>query len=177
MNKSSRIVLGIGVTVVVAVVGFLVLSGKSATAGPYGGDVVPIDDGNGYAEFVADRDTGEVMVHTWDKDLKTRRAVKATPMTLGTDDGRVDLAPHPEPTDPAGTSSRFYGHAHWLRGSGRDRGWLILGDRSDARYEFAWKRCWDAGREHGSMWTNMGEHRWKGMGPGENHGPGRERPR
>jgi hypothetical protein len=41
-------------------------------AGPYGGDVVPIKAGTAYAELVANPDTGEVMVHTWDKDLKTR---------------------------------------------------------------------------------------------------------
>jgi hypothetical protein len=173
VNKSGRIGLAVGVTAVLAIGGFLVFSGK-ASAGPYGGDVVSIDNGDGYAEFVADRDTGEVMVHTWDRDLKTSRPIKAGTVTLGTDDGRVELAPEPQRTDPAGTSSRFYGHAHWLRGSGRGRGWLMFGDHSDARYEFDWKRCWSAGKSHGPMWTDMGEHRWKGMGPGEGHGPGFE---
>ncbi len=174
MNKSGGILLGIGVAAVAVVVGILAFSEASATAGPYGGDVVPIENGDGYAEFVADRETGEVMIHTWGKDLKTRRAVKATPMTLGTDESRVDLAPHPHRTDPAGTSSRFYGHAHWLRGSARDRGWMMLGGRSDARYEFAWKHGWDAGRKHGPMWADMGEHRWKGTSPDASHGAGRE---
>ena len=60
----------------------LIATGCSQTAtqpsstGPNGGDLVPIRNGTAYAEFVANADTGEVMVHSWDKDLKTRRPVE-----------------------------------------------------------------------------------------------------
>lgn len=55
-----------------AVAGCSESSGPSASTGPNGGDLVPIKAGAAYAELLANADTGEVMVHTWDKDLKTR---------------------------------------------------------------------------------------------------------
>ena len=52
-------------------------SPQSASAGPNGGDLVAIKGGTAYSELLANADTGEVMVHTWDKDLKTRRPSRA----------------------------------------------------------------------------------------------------
>lgn len=54
-----------------ALLGCLTVAGgcsrtPSALAGPNGGDIVPIKDGAAYAELLANADTGEVMVHTWD---------------------------------------------------------------------------------------------------------------
>src|SRR6266536_484585 len=86
------------------------------STGPNGGDVVPIKNGTAYAELLANADTGEVMVHTWDQDLKTRRPVEKESITVGSGDNSAELMPHPLDGDPSGTSSRFYGHADWMRG-------------------------------------------------------------
>lgn len=53
------------------------------------------------------------MVHTWDKDLKTPRPVEKEPITVGSADNSAEVMPHPIASDPAGTCSRFYGHADW----------------------------------------------------------------
>ncbi len=89
MNRSNGIALGIGIGVVADV---LLFSGKNATAGAYGVDVVPIDMRAEHAEIVANPDTGELMVCTWDKHPRSSRPIEAGPITLGTDDGRVDLS-------------------------------------------------------------------------------------
>ena len=139
----------------------------AALAGPNGGDVVPIKDGTAYAELLANADTGEVMVHTWDEDLKTARPIEAEPITVGSGGNTVELTPHPMNSDPAGACSRFYGNADWVRGGGVHNGWMHGGGAGDHK-EFAWQNCWQGGRAHGHMWEEMGEHRR--MGPG--HGPG-----
>lgn len=140
---------------------------QPAAAGPNGGDLVPIKGGTAYAELLANADTGELMVHTWDKDLKTRRPIEREPITVGSGDKSVELTPHPMDSDPAGTCSRFYGEADWARGGGVRRGWMH-GRGTGGHQEFAWQHCWQAGRGHGPMWEEMGRHRR--MGPG--HGPG-----
>ncbi len=96
------------------------------STGPNGGDVVPIKNGTAYAELLANPDTGELMVHTWDKDLKTPRPVEKEPITVGSGDNSVELMPHPTSTDPAGTCSRFYGHADWARGGTIRHGWMAM---------------------------------------------------
>lgn len=141
---------------------------STASAGPNGGDLVSIKGGAGYAEFLANADTGEVMVHTWDKDLKTRQPVENAPITLGSGDKSVELTPHPTDTDPPGRCSRFYGEAGWLRGGGVGNGWMHGGGIGEHK-DFAWQRCWQAGRAHGHMWEGMGPHRR--MGGGHGHGP------
>jgi hypothetical protein len=153
--------------VLIALAGCSKSSEQPASAGPNGGDLVPIKDGAAYAEVLANPDTGEVMVHTWDKDMKTRRAIEPEPISVGSGQNSVELTPRPTDTDPAGTSSRFYGQADWVRGGGVSRGWMqARGTRE--RQEFEWQRGWEAGRTHGRMWEEMGEHRR--MGP--RHGPG-----
>ena len=159
-------------TVIALVVSAGVLAGgcnRSETtvpsAGPNGGDVVPIKNGTGYAELLANPDTGELMVHTWDKDLKTPRPVEKEPITVGSGDKSAELMPHPMASDPAGTCSRFYGHADWLRGGNVARGWMMM--RGDQKYSFDWRQCWQGGKAHGRMWEEMGEHRR--MGPGHGH--------
>ena len=174
MLKSSRVLLGSAVGLALIGGAYLLFSRNSAAAGPYGGDVVSIDGGNGYAELVANEGTGEVMVHTWDKDLKTSRALDARPISLGGEDGRVELHPHPMPSDPAGRSSRFYGFAPWMHASRAHRGWLMFGDGAASRYDFDWSRCWAGGASHGSMWEGMGEHRRMGPGSGSGGGHGPE---
>lgn len=140
-------------------------------SGPYGGDIVPLKSGAAYAEFVANPDTGEVMVHTWDKDLKTPRPVEKEPITVGTGTTSADLMPHPTTTDPLGTCSRFYGHAEWARGGSITHGWMISpGDRE--KHAFDWRQCWQGGRAHGRMWEEMGEHRRMGPGHGGPMGAG-----
>ena len=172
MSKQS-LGIGIGIGLLLAAAAYLVIApAKAALAGPYGGDVVSIDRGAGYAELLANHDTGEAMVHTWDRDLKTPRPVAAAPLTLGAGEGRVDLAPHPLPSDPPGLCSRFYGQADWLRGGGHHRGWLTFGGTDKGRHEFDWGRCWDAGGSHRSMWEEMGDHRRMGPGMGAGHGVG-----
>lgn len=140
---------------------------QAASAGPNGGDLVSIKDGTTYAELLANADTGEVMVHTWDKDLKTPEPIESEPFSLGSGDNSVELTPHPLETDPAGKCSRFYGDAEWLRGGSVQNGWMHgggIGDHTD----FAWQRCWQGGRSHGPMWEEMGRHGRMGAG----HGPG-----
>ena len=164
----------------VATVALLALAGCStepATAGPSGGDLVPIQGGNAYAELLANADTGEVMVHTWDKDLETRRPIESQPITVGSGDDSVELTPHPMDSDPSGLCSRFYGEADWVRGGGVQHGWMHGGGVGDHR-TFDWSRCWQGGQTHGHMWEEMGPHRgMEGMGPGpmsggQEHGPG-----
>jgi hypothetical protein len=153
--------------------GFLVVGGCSrtsdqlASAGPNGGDLVPIQSGKAYAELLANADTGEVMVHTWDKDLKTPRPVEKKSITVGSGDNKVELQPHPLDTDATGTCSRFYGAADWVRGGGIRHGWMHGGGAGDHR-TFDWNHCWQAGPRHGPMWKEMREH--QRMGP--RHGPG-----
>ena len=146
----------------------------AASAGPNGGDLIPIKGGNAYAELLANADTGAVMVHTWDKNLKNQRPIEMEPITLGSGDNSVALKPHPSDTDPSGTSSRFYGEANWVRGGGVHSGWMHGGGIGDHR-TFDWTRCWQAGRSHGPMWEEMGKHRRMGPGHmpgGPKHGPG-----
>ncbi len=144
--------------------------GPAASAGPNGGDLVPIKNGTVYAELLANADTGEVLVTTWDKDLKTRQPIENAPITLGSGDKNVELTPHPMDTDPSGRCSRFYGEADWVRGGGIQNGWMHGGGVGDHK-DFGWSRCWQAGRSHGHMWEEMGPHRGMGhMGPG--HMPG-----
>lgn len=147
------------------------------STGPNGGDVVPIKNGTAYAELLGNPDTGELMVHTWDKDLKTPRPVEKEPITVGSGDNSAELMPHPTTSDPAGTCSRFYGHADWARGGNVGHGWMAMRGEGGQRHSFDWRGCWQGGRAHGRMWEEMGEHRRMGpghggpMGPG--HGPGR----
>ena len=140
---------------------------RTASAGPNGGDVVPIKNGTAYAEVVSNTDTGEVLVQTYDQELKTRQPIESQPITVGSGENSAELSPYPVPTDPPGTCSRFYGQADWARGGGARRGWM-RGPGGDDRQEFAWERGWEAGRMHAGMWGDMGEHRR--LRPG--HAPG-----
>lgn len=150
-----------------AVAGCSTTPQQSDSPGPNGGDMVPIKDGTAYAEVLANPDTGEVMVQTYDTDFKTRRPIENAPITVGSADNSVELSPRPTDSDPAGTCSRFYGQAEWVRGGGARRGWVqARGMRN--RQEFEWRRGWEAGRANGRMWEDLGERRR--MGP--MHGPG-----
>jgi len=154
-----------GIALLLAVMTMPSCSKAEAEAGPNGGDVVPLNDGK--AEVVANADTGEVMVHTWDENLKASRPIENKPLTMGSDDQTIELQPHPTASDPSGLCSRFYGQADWLRGGKVDHGWLS-GGMGKSRHEFAWNNSWRGGAAHGPMWTEMGEHRrgMKGRGPG-----------
>lgn len=66
---------------------------QPASAGPNGGDLVAIKGGTAYSELLANADTGEVMVHTWDNDLKTRRPIESQPITVGSGKDSVELTP------------------------------------------------------------------------------------
>ena len=162
----------------VILAGLLVATGCSqnatqpASAGPNGGDLVPIKGGSAYAELLANADTGEVMVHTWDKDLKTQRPVEKEPITVGSGENSVELMPHPMDTDPTGTCSRFYGHADWMRGGNIQHGWMTMRGTDDQKHSFDWRGCWQGGKAHGRMWEEMGEHRRMGPGHGGPMGPG-----
>ena len=78
---------------------------QSASAGPNGGDLVAIKDGTAYSELVANANTGEVMVHTWDNDLMTRRPIESQPITVGSGDNSVELTPHPIDTSACQAAS------------------------------------------------------------------------
>ena len=139
---------------------------QSASVGPSGGDLAPIKGGSAYAELLANADTGEMMVHTWDKDLKTRRPVDREPITVGSGENSAELLPHPMDGDPSGMSSRFYGHAGWARGRNIGHGWLTMHGDGNHRHSFDWQ----GGKAHGKMWEEMGEHRR--MGPAGPMEPG-----
>jgi hypothetical protein len=174
VTTMKTIIIGLIFAGVFAAAGCSQTSTQSASAGPNGGDLVPIKGGNAYAELLANADTGEVLVNTWDKDLKTRRPIENEPITVGSDDKSVELSPHPMDTDPSGTCSRFYGEASWAHGGGVRRGWMHGGGTGN-HHDFEWSRCWQAGQTHGRMWEDMGEHRHMGPGygpGGPGHGPG-----
>ena len=142
---------------------------QSAAAGPNGGDVVPIKNGRTVAEVVSNADSGEVIVQTYDEDLKTREPIEREPITVGSGQNTVELAPYPTETDPPGTCSRFYGQADWVRGGSIREGWME-GRAMGMRQDFAWQHGWEAGRMGRGTWEAMGEHRR--MGPGHGPGPG-----
>lgn len=168
MNKKLVIVSGLLVVAGVAV--FILFRGQPATAGPYGGDLVPIDNGTAYAEVLTNEDTNEVMTHVWEPDLKTPRPIENKPMTIGSEEHHLELGPHPTAEDPAGRCSRFYGRADWVRGGAVRHGWLQRPGDSGDRMEFSWQRCWKGGRAHVSMWSEMEQHRRMGM-RGRQSGP------
>ena len=163
-----KIWIGIIIGLAVSAGLYFLWTGNRAMAGPNGGDIVPLQDGATKAELLANQDTGELMVHTWDKNLKQSRPIKSEPLTVGSGQQSVDLEPHPVDGDPPGFCSRFYGHADWARGGGVHQGWMHPRSQSTDHHDFAWNGCWKAGRSHGSMWTGMGESRTGMMG----HGPG-----
>lgn len=140
--------------------------------GPNGGDVVPIKNGTAYAELLANPDTGELMVHTWDQDLKAPRPVEKESITVGSGENSAELMPHPMSTDPAGTCSRFYGPADWARGGTIRHGWMSVRGDGGQRHPFDWRGCWQGGRAHGRLWEEMGEHRRMGQGHGGPMGSG-----
>ena len=150
-------------------------AGAPSTAGPNGGDVVPITvastGGTAWAELLANADTGELAVHTWDKELQSKQPIEDEPIIIGSGEDSVELMPHPATADPPGTSSRFYGQAEWVKGGGIRYGWLHREGAQDHR-EFNWQRCWQAGRTHAPMWTEMRQHHGMGRGPGHRMGPG-----
>ncbi|CAN5893043.1 hypothetical protein BH11VER1_BH11VER1_01310 [soil metagenome] len=139
---------------------------SKAEAGPNGGDVVPLNNGEAKAEVMANADTGEMMVHTWDQNLKSSKPIENKPLMFGSGDQTIELQPHPTATDPSGSCSRFYGQADWLRGGQVHHGWM--GGAGQSRHEFDWTHSWMGGAAHGPMWGEMGEHRRGMMG----HGPG-----
>jgi len=161
--KRHPIAIAVGAVALIAVIAAVfVTSGSRSVAGPYGGDVVTLGNGPAKAEMLANADTGEVMVHTWDKDLKKPEPIESKPITVGSGQESVTLDPHPTESDPAGYCSRFYGRADWVRGGGMHHCWIRA---SGPRDDFACKRCYSGGGQHGDMWTEMGHH-----GPGMHHG-------
>ena len=155
------------ITALVAGMFFVQSCSSSAKAGPNGGDLVALNDGKTSAEVLANADSGEVMVHTWNNDLQSARPVEARPLMMGADGKQIQLAPHPLASDPPGYCSRFYGRADWLQGGNTHHGWLSHSGSEGGRQNFEWKRGWEAGKNHGPMWSEMGAH---GMGPGGHGG-------
>lgn len=149
----KRILVGM---MVVASVAFAAACSTAAAAGPNGGDVVRIR-GNVVAEVIFNAETGEVIVQTFDRDLKQREPIDAQPLTVGSDQDTLTLMPHPISSDPPGTCSRFYGQADWVRGGRVRSGWVE--SQAVSRQQFGWHHGWEAGRMDIRTWENMGEHR------------------
>ena len=166
MKILTGVLSGIGL-----LLAMMTLQSCSSKAGPNGGDVVTLNNGLAKAEVVANADTGEVMVHTWDQNLKNSQPIENKPLMIGSGDQTIALQPHPSASDPRGLCSRFYGQADWLRGGGVHHGWLG-GGADQSRHEFAWNNCWKGGQAHGPMWNEMGEHRRGMMGRGSGAGMG-----
>lgn len=161
----------IGIALLLAGMTLQSCSSKAEAAGPNGGDVVSLNNGQTKAEVMANADTGEMMVHTWDQNLKTSQPIENKPLTMGSGDQTIELQPHPIATDPSGKCSRFYGQADWLRGGGVHHGWM-MGGIGQSRHEFDWNHSWMGGAAHGQMWGDMGEHRRGMMGHGSGGGMG-----
>ncbi|MCX6952562.1 MAG: hypothetical protein NTV51_10420 [Verrucomicrobia bacterium] len=161
MSIAAAVALAVGMLFVQSCSG-------TAKAGPNGGDVVALNDGKTSAEVLANADTGEVMVQTWDNDLKSARPIEARSLTIGADEKQIQLDPHPLASDPAGYCSRFYGRAEWMRGGTVRHGWLSHSGAATGRQNFEWNHGWQAGKSHGPMWSEM-----QGHGPGmQRGGPG-----
>ncbi len=170
-----KVLIGVlsGISLCLAMMTLPSCSSKAeAGAGPNGGDVVPLKNGQAKAEVIANADTGEMMVHTWDQNLKNSHPIEIKPLMFGSGDQTIALQPHPAATDPSGSCSRFYGQADWLRGGKVSQGWM--GGAEQSRHEFAWKNCWKGGQTHGPMWNEMGEHRRGIMGRGPSGGMGHQ---
>ena len=60
----------------------MTLQSCSSKAGPNGGDVVTLNNGLAKAEVVANADTGEMMVHTWDQNLKHSQPIDNKPLII-----------------------------------------------------------------------------------------------
>ena len=160
-----KIFIGIIIGLALAAGLYFFLRGGFTSAGPNGGDVVSLKDGTN-AELLANADTGELMVHTWDRDLKQPRPIKSEPLIVGSGDQSAALTPYPTQNDPPGYCSRFYGHADWARGGGVRHGWMHPQTQPGDHHDFAWRGCWRGGQSHGEMWTGMGAHRHGMMGHG-----------
>lgn len=158
-----RLVAGLILSSLTAVTG----CSRTASVGPNGGDLVSIKGDSAYAELLANPQTGEVIVRTWDGDLNAPRPIEREPITVGSGEDEIQLRPYPTDTDPAGTCSRFYGQADWARGGDIRRGWM-RGPSTGPRREFEWRHGWEAGRRQSRMWEDIGDHRR--MGP--EHAPG-----
>ena len=143
---------------------------RTAAAGPNGGDVVPIKNGSAFAEVVSNADSGEVIVQTYDEDLKTREPIEREPITVGSGQNSVVLTPYPTETDPPGTCSRFYGQADWVRGGSMREGWM-QGRAMGTRQEFDWQHGWEA-RPH-APWHVGGNGRTPPDGSWPRAGSGR----
>ena len=143
-------------------------SKATAEVGPNGGDVVAVPNTSVKAEVIGNADTGEVVVRTWDGELKEPEPLAEEPLVLGEGDRRLELMPHAMADDPEGRSSRFYGRAEWLRGGSVDRAWIECCGSERGREQFGWSHGWEAGRSHGDMWREMRAHgegmREHGMG-------------
>lgn len=148
----------------------------ASSAGPYGGDVVPLEEGEVNAEILANSESGEILTHTWNGDLSGPAPIEAEPLEIGSGEDRVVLEPHPTESDAAGYCSRFYGRAEWVSEGAFEDGWIRRMHDRAPRHEFAWRHSWAGGRSHASMWSEMGRHGDHG-GPQPGHGPGAEVPR
>ena len=140
---------------------------SSAKAGPNGGDVVPLDD-EVRAEVLANSDTGEVMIHTWDSSLENAHPLDAKPLLVGSGDETISLDPHPMSSDPEDRCSRFYGQANWVIGGKIHHGWIRTAGAEPSDHHFDWNSCWAGGEANGSMWSEMEHHR-RGMGTHKGH--------
>lgn len=145
---------------------------RTVASGPNGGDVVPIKNGGAKAEVVSNPTTGEVLVQTYDDRLQSRKPIERQPITIGSGDDTTELEPYPVDTDPPGSSSRFYGHADWIRGGQTREGWMVGGGTGRSRQRFEWQHGWDAGRTQARMWEGLAEHRRMGF----EHGSGPREP-
>lgn len=74
MKMLIRVFSGIGLLLAMIVL----QSCSSSKAGPNGGDVVTLNNGQAKAELLVNADTGEVMVHTWDHISRPANPLKTS---------------------------------------------------------------------------------------------------
>ncbi len=154
-----KVLIGVLIAALIAVgIFFYFARTAGANVGPYGGDLIPLDDPAGVqAEVLARQETGEVMLHTWNRDLNTAHPIEAKSITMGSGDESIVLEPHPMPGDPPGYCSRFYGRTDWMMGGRVQSGWIRRHGAGSER-SFNWKNCWEGGAQHGSMWSEVSQH-------------------
>lgn len=121
--------------------------------------MVALSNGQAKEEVLANADTGEVMIHTWDRNLKSSQPIEKKPLVICSGDQTVELQPHPTPSDPPGFCSRFYGQADWFRGGQIHHGWLSSCEarsRQGVRLEQLLEKVTEPTVRCGTKWVSIG---------------------
>jgi hypothetical protein len=143
----------------------VVNSCSSMQQGPNGGTIVSLKNSNAKAEILANAESGMIIVYTWDLALKKSRAISYKPLTIGSGEETVNLLPYPTADDSAGSCSRFFGKADWLRGGNVSYG-RLGGGMEQIAHNFNWNKGLSAGKNLSSLFKKMDGNQGGMMGDG-----------